>query len=536
MERRRRAESAFDELLREGRLSRRAVLRAAVALAAAPFALSRGARAQAPVRFDGDPFTLGVASGHPTAEGISLWTRLAPRPLSPDGGMPVDAVVPVRWQVAEDERFGKGLVEGTALANPEFAHSVHVDVGGLAPGRWYFYRFIAGDETSAVGRTRTADAADATPSKLRFAVASCQHYEQGYYAAWRHALREDLDLVCFVGDYIYEGSWGLNKVRTFAPTHDARTLADYRMRYAQARTDRDLQRIHASVPFLLTWDDHEVDNDYAGDQQEALDPRFLARRAAGYQAYFEHMPLPWKMRPRTDGSMPIVTHVDFGALARFIVLDDRQYRTPQACQLPGRGGSRDIPADCAELRDPDRTLLGDAQARWLDARLAETRAQWNVLMQQTVFMPMDNTPGPGRSVWSDGWDGYPASRQRVLEAWQRHAVRNPVVVGGDIHATVVGAVPGDPQRPESAPVASEFCATSISSEGRPQDYWDAKLADNPHAIFGNSARRGYVAIELDAKRLTAHAKGLVDVLRQDSQMTTLASFVVEDGKPGPRRT
>jgi alkaline phosphatase D len=530
-----RADRSFDQLVREGRLSRRALLRAAVALAAAPLVVPRSVRAQVPVSFDGHPFTLGVASGHPAAEGISLWTRLAPRPLSPDGGMAVDAVVPVNWQVAEDERFSRGLREGMALANPEFAHSVHVDVGGLAPGRWYFYRFMAGGETSAVGRTRTADAADSTPSKLRFAVASCQHYEQGYYAAWRHALREDLDLVCFVGDYIYEGSWGVNKVRRFAPAHEARTLDDYRVRHAQARTDRDLQRIHASVPFLLTWDDHEVDNDYAGDQQEALDPRFLERRAAGYQAYFEHMPLPWKMRPRTDGSMPIATHVDFGTLARFVVVDDRQYRSPQACQLPGRGGSRDIPADCAELLEPGRTLLGEAQTQWLEARMGDTRAQWNVLVQQSMFMGTDNSPGPERSVWSDAWDGYPASRQRVMDAWRRHAVRNPVVVGGDIHATVVGGVPGNPQQRDSAPVASEFCCTSISSEGRPQAYWDAKRPDNPQVLFGNSERRGYITIELDAKRLTAHARGLSDVLREDSQMNTLASFVVEDGRAGPQK-
>jgi len=206
-----------------------------------------------------------------------------------------------------------------------------------------------------------------------------------------------------------------------------------------------------------------------------------------------------------------------------------------ACQKPGQGGSADIRPDCAELRDPDRTLLGEAQARWLDARLAETKAQWNVLVQQSVFMPMDNVPGPEHGVWSDAWDGYPASRQRVLDAWRTHAVRNPVTVGGDIHATVIGGVPGDPERLDSAPVASEFCATSISSEGRPQAYWDAKRPDNPQVLLANSDRRGYLTIELDPKRLTARARGLVDVLREDSQLNTFATFVVEDGKPGPHR-
>lgn len=530
-----RAARMFDGLLREGRLSRRKLLRAAVALAAAPIAASRGARAQAPALFDAHPFTLGVASGHPIPDGVSLWTRLAPKPQQADGGLDPDLHIPVQWQVAEDERFARVVNEGTATAHSELAYSVHVDVGGLAPGRWYHYRFMSGDEVSSVGRTRTADAAGSTPAKLRFAVASCQHYEQGYYAAWRHAAREDLDLVCFVGDYIYEGSWGANKVRRFAPAHDARTLADYRLRHAQGKTDRHLQGIHAAVPFLLTWDDHEVDNDYAGDQQEYLDPRFLERRAAAYQAYFEHMPLPWRMRPRTDGSMPIATHLDYGTLARFVVVDDRQYRTPMACQKPGQGGSADIDPGCAELRDPDRSLLGEAQARWLEARLAQTPAQWNVLVQQSVFMPMDNLPGPGRGVWSDAWDGYPASRQRVIDAWRRHAVRNPVTVGGDIHATVVGGVPGDPERLDSAPVASEFCATSISSEGRPQAYWDAKRPDNPQVLLADSDRRGYLTIELDPKRLTARARGLVDALREDSQLNTFATFVVEDGKPGPQR-
>jgi alkaline phosphatase D len=528
-----RADRLYDRLAATRGVTRRNLLRSAAALAA--YALLRPARAAEPppVRFTGYPFTLGVASGYPSAGGVSLWTRLAPEPLQALGGMTLDPV-PVTWQVAADERFARVVREGATAAFGELAHSVHVDVDGLEPAREYWYRFIAGGETSPVGRTRTLPAPGGAARRVRFAYGSCAHFEHGWYSGYRHMLADAPDLVLFLGDYIYEGSWGTHSVRRHAGPAEAFTLGDYRVRHAQTKTDADLQRLHAQVPWAFTWDDHEVDNDYAGTQSEHLDPQFLARRTAAYQAYFEHMPLPWRMLPKADG-MPIHAHLDFGDLARFYLLDDRQYRTPQACQPQGRGGSGDVDAGCAELTMPERTMLGAAQERWLEARLGDTRAHWNVLAQQTLFGAFENRPGPEEGRWSDAWDGYPASRERVLAGLERHRVANPVVVGGDVHAYVFGDVHRDAADPDSPVVASEFCGSSISSEGRDAAWWHARGAENPQVRYLEPEYRGYVLVTLDRRAASVAVRGLDDVLKRDSGVRTLATFAVESGKPGVQR-
>lgn len=381
--------------------ARRRFLQASLALAALSM-LPLSLRAQAVrIRFVGDPFTLGVASGYPVADGFTLWTRLAPLPLQADGGIDHDVVLPVAWQVAEDERFSNIVVEGLQRAVPELAHSVHVDVRGLRPGRPYFYRFIIGDEVSPTGRTRTAPAAGTAAQRLRFAIGSCQHYEQGYYAAYRHLLDDAPDLMVFLGDYIYESSWGDDLVRRHA-TAEPYDLVGYRMRHAQYKTDPDLQRAHGAMPWLCAWDDHEVDNDHAGDQSEYRDPRFLLRRAAAYQAYYEHMPLPASMRPHTDGSLRLHTEVMWGDTARFFMLDARQYRTAQACPDPLKGGGgRTVEiATCTGLDAPDRTLLGSDQERWLQRGLAASRSRWNILAQQTLMSARDDDAGPARGAYA----------------------------------------------------------------------------------------------------------------------------------------
>ncbi|HEY7070408.1 MAG TPA: alkaline phosphatase D family protein, partial [Acidimicrobiales bacterium] len=238
-------------------------------------------------RFVGYPFTLGVASGAPTPESVVLWTRLAPEPLA--GGGVSEASVVVRWEVATDDAFRRVVRSGTVDTLAGQGHAVHVLAEGLQANRWHWYRFMAGDDMSPVGRTRTLPASGANPTRLRLAYGSCQQFEQGYYAAHRHIVDEDVDLMVFLGDYIYESSWGVNLVRRHAGG-EPRTLAEYRNRHAQYKTDPDLQALHAQVPWLVVWDDHEVDNDYADWRSEDLDPQFIARRAAAYQAYFEHMP------------------------------------------------------------------------------------------------------------------------------------------------------------------------------------------------------------------------------------------------------
>jgi len=478
------------------------------------------------VSFDSYPFTLGVASGYPSPSGVVLWTRLM-------GLEPLE--IPVRWEVAADEAMRQVIFSGNTTADPAWAHSARVEVQGLEPDRWYWYRFTAGDARSPIGRTRTAPAAAAPAQRLRFAFASCQQYEQGFFGAYRHIVADQPDLVAFLGDYIYESSWGSDLVRS----HDAPepySLADYRARHALYRSDPDLQAAHAACPWIVTWDDHEVDNDYANDRPEDGMGReeFLRRRAAAYRAYYEHLPLPPRMRPEGP-NMRIYTHVDWGTLARFFVLDDRQYRSWHACPRPGwRGGSNTVDvSECTRLASPARSILGRAQERWLDGRLAASRAQWNVIAQQTRMAQMDELPGPGRRAWTDSWDGYPAARQRLLDSIAARKIQNPVVIGGDIHAFNVCQLKADFADPRSAVVASEFVGTSITSQGWPQERINEYLPDNPHVLYADSRYRGYVRVELDAKLWKADLRAMQTVQRRDAPCFTLASFVVEDGKAGP---
>jgi alkaline phosphatase D len=511
--------------------SRRTVLRAGAGLAAAMLAPEAARRARGEAPFAADPFKLGIASGSPTPDGVVLWTRLVPDLLAEDGGMTPEPVA-VGWEVAADAGFRDIVQHGSATALPGFAHSVHVDVRGLAPARWYWYRFHAGDRggaaTSPVGRTRTAPAADATPERLRFAFASCQQFEHGYYAAYRHMAAEDLDLVIFLGDYIYEASWGRLLVRNHE-TPEATTLPAYRARYALYKGDPDLQAAHAAFPWISTWDDHEVANDYANATDEALDPEFLARRAAAYRAYWEHMPL--RQPPPEGPNLLLYTHVDFGRLARFHVLDDRQYRDRQACQPPGRGGSSFV-ADCAERLDPARTILGPAQERWLDDGLARSPAQWNVLAQQTLMAQLDRLPGLGRRFWTDGWDGYPAARRRLLESIVARRAANPLVIGGDVHSTWAADLKLDFDDPRTPAVAAEVCGTSITSQGPSQARTLALLADNPHIKFADSEKRGYISVALTRREARAALRAVDDVRQRDATIATAATFVVEDGRPG----
>jgi alkaline phosphatase D len=477
-------------------------------------------------RFASYPFTLGVASGYPSASSVVLWTRLTGLDPTP---------VAVRWELAADEAMQRVVAAGSSEAAASWAHSVHVEVDGLEAGRWYWYRFRAGDAQSPIGRTRTAPGKDSGVERMRFAFASCQQYEQGWFGAYRHIAADAPDLVAFLGDYIYESSWGRDHVRK----HDAPepyTLADYRARHALYRSDPDLQAAHAACPWLVTWDDHEVDNDYADDRPEDGMARdaFLERRAAAYQAYYEHMPLPRRMQPQ-EARMRIHTELDWGRLARFHVLDTRQYRSWHACPRPNRGGGSntiDIEA-CPRLGNPGRSMLGRAQERWLESALAESRGTWNVVAQTTTMSQLDQKPGPGRRAWTDGWDGYPAARKRLLDFIQQKSIKNPVVIGGDVHSFNIAQLKSDFDNPDSPVVASEFVGTSITSQAWPQERMNEYLPDNPHLLYADSRYRGYTRIDLTPQRWTADLRGMASVRERDASCSTIATFVVEDGKPGP---
>jgi alkaline phosphatase D len=483
-------------------------------------------------RFARYPFTLGVASGSPLPTAVVLWTRLAPKPLH--GGGLGSLAFPVDWEVAHDEGFRQVARRGRVNAVPALGHSVHVDVRGLEPGRSYFYRFRAGDTVSPIGRTRTAPDPQTSPERLRYGFASCQHFEVGYFAAYRHLLAEDLDLMVFLGDYIYEGPGRDGRVRRHTDG-EARTLVQYRNRQAQYKTDPDLQRLHAAVPWLITWDDHEVDNDYADGRSESLGPRFLRRRAAAYQAYFEHMPLRAMPRPGFS-AMRVYRRYDWGRLARFHVLDGRQYRTPQACPPPGRGGANSVyEDDCPDLVAAGRTMLGAPQMRWLRTGLAAAPDRWHLIAQQTLMARAGVDVNGRRRVWTDAWDGYPAARRRLLRFLRDRGLRSCVVLTGDAHVSYVCDLKPDFDDLQAEPVATELCGTSVTSPGRPQSEVEAVMRDNPHIRFGDSRRRGYVVVDVTAERSIARLRVLDDVTDPATGVATQATFAIDAGRPGAQQ-
>ena len=516
--------------------ARRDLLRLAGA-AATTLWLPRSAWSQ--LRLPDNPFTLGVASGSPGHDSVVLWTRLH-LPGGPGSGLP-GAAVTVQWEIAHDEGFARIAARGQAQALPELAHAVHVEAGGLAPDRWYFYRFLAGAAVSAVGRTRTLPEPAAPAARLRLGYASCQRWEHGYFAAWRHLAAEQLDAVLFLGDYIYEYPNAQNAVRIPAGGW-VQTLADYRARYALHKGEAELQAAHAACPWLVTWDDHEVQNDYAGLAPGNAGPAvadFAARRAAAYQAFYEHMPLRSGVLTQALAGLPrgaemrIYGSQRFGRLAALYLLDDRQYRDAQACTPAGRHGSATVDVQaCAAWTDPQRTLLGAAQERWVEQAFLHTGdgAAWNVVGQQSLFGQRRMRAGPGRVHWNDGWDGYGPARQRFIAALQRQRVANPVLLGGDVHENWVGHVKEDYDRPDSPSIGTEFCGTSITSRAAADSRLGERLAENPHFVFADAHRRGYGVAEFTPGRLAVALRAVDDVTRRDAGIETLARFTVQAGR------
>jgi alkaline phosphatase D len=515
---------------------------AALGLFAAGFS---GGTAWASPRFAGDPFPLGVASGDPAPDGVVLWTRLAPDPLAPDGrgGMP-ERPVTVRWQVAEDEGFRRIERQGTTRAVPELGHSVHVEADGLRPGRGYFYRFRAGEDISPVGRTRTAPDPLTRGGEVAFAFASCQCWYEGFYTAYRHLAAEDLDFVVHLGDYQYEGGVGatggvrgLELDASFQ--RETYSLPEYRNRHALTKLDADLRAAHGAFPWILTWDDHEVENNWAGDiAQTDRDgfpdgdvAAFRARKAAAFQAYYEHLPLRLPQKP--DGADALMyRRLGFGGVLDLHVLDSRSHRDDQAC---GDG----LHADCdTERADPARTMLGDAQERWLLDGAARSGATWHVLANQTLIASVDQNPDPAvHASGMDMWDGYTAARDRLLAGFHERAI-DPVVLTGDIHRSVVADLKLDFADEASPVVGTEFAGTSISSggDGAPMDRVGADWMTpgvNPHLRWHHS-QRGYTVMRLSGRELHAEYRTVPYVTTPGAPVETAARFVVEPGRPGAR--
>ena len=479
---------------------------------------------------------MGVASGSPTSSGIVLWTRLGPAALEAAGLHRRE--VEVTWQIAHDERFSRLAASGVIAATPHLAHSVHAEVEGLAPGREYFYRFIAGNATSVTGRTRTFPAQDAKPERLRLAYASCQQWGNGYYGAYRHMLDERLDFVLFLGDYIYE--YPSSRPVDVRPTTGGwiMTLDGYRSRYALHKSDPDLQAIHAAVPLIVIWDDHEVQNDYAGEREGNSGPPvadFMARRHAAYQAYYEHMPLRRAnfaaILDGTGQNCKVYGTTRYGQLATLYTLDGRQFRSPQACTPDNKPGSAGVdPAKCPLWLDPQRTYLGQEQERWLQTQFQHAATGWNILGSPCLFGQRNLSVNGGMRLSNDSWDGYAPARQRVIDAMLNTQLKNPVLFGGDVHENWVGHVLRDYANPKSERVAVEFCGTSVTSlSGRTQERAEKILAVNPHFIFANSVRRGYGVAEFTPNRLETTLRALHDAADPASGIFTLARFGVQSG-------
>jgi len=518
-------------------LTRRAFVAASGGLVLAPAVL----RAAAGVQWKINPFSLGVASGSPSPDGFVLWTRLAPEPENYDPAAPAGMTgpaTPVSYEIARDPQMKTVFRRGAAMADPAYAYSVHAEIGGLEPGRPYWYRFISGAARSNIGRAMTAPAAQTALEQMRFCYASCANYEHGYFSAYRHLADEQPDLVIFLGDYIYEYAdlRSTDLVRAHSEKTDAKTLPGYRNRYAQYRVDPDLQYLHAETTAMITWDDHEVQNDYANQSsQDFADPAaFLVRRAAAYRAFYEHMPLRASAQPN-GAMMHVYDRMRFGDLLEVSLLDGRQYRSREACyRRPDKGGAHlETNASCPERLDPARSLLGNAQEQWLYDGLAKSPARWNLIAQDVMMSVFRQKNAAGEiGYWTDDWNGYPAARTRLLQHLEESRVSNPVVLTGDIHSFWANDLKHDFDDPNSPTVATEFIGTSITAHGPSYDAFMKYMPDNPHVRFFDSRKHGYVSVTLERERMNVRFQAVSDARDKDAGISLFRSFVVENGKPG----
>jgi alkaline phosphatase D len=483
----------------------------------------------AQLAFTDNPYTLGIAAGDPAPDGFVIWTRLAPRPFEIGFGMDTRPVE-VDWEVASDDKFATIVQSGKAAASPLLAHTVHVEVGGLLPARPYWYRFRAGGVLSPIGKAKTAPAAGAAVSRVRFAISGCQSYEGGLYTAYKHLAAEDPDFVFCYGDYIYENGGRPAPPETPAALVNRRHLPgeifsvdDYRRRYAQYKGDEHLQAAHAAAAWFPVWDDHETDNNWASEWDEGgnAPELFRFRRQAAVQAYYEHMPLRRSSLPN-GAAMQIYRRQAFGNLIDLNLLDTRQYRSNQPCN--------DQSAGCTDLTSAPQ-FLGTTQEAWLKKGLSGSKAKWNVLAQQVVMMDLDRAGGDDYRASIDSWAGYRTPRDRVLKHIGEAKIPNVIVLTGDEHVHYAGELHRDGRKPGKKPLGVEFTATSITSGGDGADQTDndkVLLSINPQLKFVNR-QRGYMVCDVTPERWEASAMSLDKVSIADGKLSKRATLTVEHG-------
>ncbi|MEZ5167924.1 MAG: alkaline phosphatase D family protein [Acidimicrobiales bacterium] len=479
-----------------------------------------------------DPFAFGVASGDPLPDAVVIWTRLAPDDASAE---PLPAA-PVGWEIATDESFTDIVDRGEFVTDADRGHSVHVDVTGLDAAQEYHYRFTIGEWTSPTGRTRTAPATGAPTESLRLVVASCAAWKSGYFTAYGHIADEaDLDAVLFLGDYIYELESGRMRDHGLPIPF---TLDDYRAYYALARREPELAAAHARHPWIVLWDDHEVEDNYAGWEPggigDNLDPTtdFRARRIAAYQAWWEFMPV--RTGPPVEGELVVYRDFAFGDLARLAVIDDRQYRSPI---VTGEGdGDLARPFGGGPLLegsfDPTRTMLGAEQEQWLADRLQHDQT-WTLLAQQTIMAQVDRAPDdPSKGFSMDAWDGYVAPRERLLGAVHDAGVENFVVLGGDIHTSAVADLHVSYREDGSPMVGTEFVSPSITSLELLLPEFVEGSRRNPHIHLYETEHRGYLFVEVTPEQLVTEFRWVDTTLEPGEAVSTASSWRVQAGRLG----
>ncbi len=513
-------------------------------------------------------FRHGVASGDPMPTRVVIWTRVTPTAdATPGSGK--GPSVEVRWEVAHDARFTRVVRRGTAVTGPGRDHTVKLDVTGLRPATWYFYRFTApgglGGGHSRVGRTRTAPAERATPSRLRLGVVSCANWQAGYFAAYRGlARRDDLDAVLHLGDYLYEygaGEYGEGSdntdVRRHDPTHEIVSLSDYRRRHAQYKTDADLQDLHARYPFVVTWDDHEVTNDQwarGAENHNAGEGDYLRRRARAHRAYDEWMPARMSSTAALGDGARLYRRLRWGQLAEISMLDLRSYRSQQVDTTT----PSPAPAPEEEVSDPDRTIMGQRQLRWLKESLTRKRALWKLIGNPVMIAPVtfaqvprdlitpinDVTgllPDDGFPYNVDQWDGYTADRREILDYIADHHVENALFVTGDIHSGWACELPFDVATyPVSASAGVEFVCSSVTSNnldditGSPPRTSSLAVEDvikenNRHVKYLNFDDHGFSVLDLTARRAQMDWFVLADRSDRRTAITHTASYATRVG-------
>ena len=483
------------------------------------------ARASAFPGFSSSPFTLGVASGDVTEDSVVLWTRLAPSPLEVGGG--VDNInISVSWQLAVDPAMNEIVRRGKYVTSPALAHSVHVDVQQLQPGREYWYRFQVEGYESTTGHTRTLPAAHSSPASIRFATTSCQNYAHGYFVAYQHMVRDRPAFVIHLGDYIYETSFGDNFRRHETETPPV-TLDEFRARHALYKTDRDLQLAHANIPFFTMIDNH--------DAIEDRDPEKFKQRIAAYQAWYEHMPVRGFAG---IGKNEFLLHrlLKLGDLAQISLLDARQYRDSKEVCLDSRDpgyGFGNYRQQCEAMLPETRSMLGAGQEQWLRENLAGNKCRWNVLASPGPFLPFRYKDGDLQRVYIGAWDAYPANRLRVLDAFSNAPSGHPLVLSGDVHS--FWAVDGNlAQQPAERFPLVEFVSSSISAN------WPApldtpireNLVNNPQVDYYEGGKRGYLLHTVEPGQWLTEVRAVQDARDRQSSITAPASFRIRHGQPG----